>query len=299
MKKPIISILICFSFLLSGCLSSISASRQPEILAMESFLADITQNIAGENHIVGTLIPLGMDPHTYQPTPQDIVKITGAKVIIMNGAGLESFLEPILQNIGSTQVIITASQGLTPLPDPSGEHTQGDPHYWMDPLNVAQYVDNIRDGLSQFFAADASLFSKNADAYKLELASLDTWITSQVQLIPLDRRLLVTNHETLGYFAHRYGFTLVGSILPGVSSGAAPSARDLADLINAIHATGAPAIFLDTGSNTQLADQISSETGIKVVTGLYTHFLSQPGGPAGTYLDMMRYDVSMIVGALK
>jgi ABC-type Zn uptake system ZnuABC Zn-binding protein ZnuA len=109
----------------------------------------------------------------------------------------------------------------------------------------------------------------------------------------------VTNHETFGYFAERYGFTVVGAIIPSVTSGAAPSAQELAALVDQIRSTGAPAIFLETGTNPQLADQIAAETGVKVVLGLYTHSLSAAGGPAATYIDMMKYDVSAIVEALK
>ena len=275
-------------------------SSLPRVLAVESFLADIAQNVTGNRLTVETLIPLGADPHAYQPTPQDAARISDADVLILNGANLEAFLDPILQNAGShQQLIIKAADGLTARPDPSGENPEGDPHFWLDPNNVIKYVENIRDGLSQADPAGTSVYATNAEKYITELQALDSWISSQVQNVPQARRQLVTNHDTFGYFAARYGFTVVGAIVPSISSGAAPSAQELAALIDNIRSTGIPAIFLETGTNPQLADQIASETGVKVVSSLYLHSLSQPDGPASTYISMMKYDVTAIVEALK
>jgi len=127
------------------------------------------------------------------------------------------------------------------------------------------------------------------------LAELDRWIVAQVAAIPADRRLLVTNHESFGYFADRYGFRVVGSIIPSVSTGASPSARQLAELVDAVRAAGVRAVFLETGSNPQLAQQLAREVGIRVVTELYTH----SPGPAEGYIGMMEYNTRAIVGALQ
>jgi ABC-type Zn uptake system ZnuABC Zn-binding protein ZnuA len=267
----------------------------PRVLAVESFLADIAQNVAGDRLTVETLIPLGVDPHAYQPTPRDAAKVADCSVLIVNGAGIEAFLDPLLANAGGEQLIITASAGLTPHPDPQGEHPQGDPHFWLDPNNVIQYVENIRDGLSQADPDGAAIYATNAAAYIEQLKALDQWITQQVATLQPERRLLVTNHESLGYFADRYGFTVVGAVIPSVSTDASSTAQQMAALIEQIKATGAPAIFLEMGANPQLAQQIAAETGVKVVTDLYTHSLSAPDGPAPTYIDMMKYNVSRIV----
>ena len=300
--KRMLFLFTILSLLLASCgalPAASQASSLPRLLAIESFLADIAQNVAGDRLTVDSLIPLGVDPHAYQPTPQDAAKITDAQVLIINGANLEAFLAPILQNVSAKQLVLSASSGLTTLPDPSGENPQGDPHFWLDPNNVIRYVENIRDGLSQADPAGVSVYAANAETCIAKLQALDAWISSQVQSVPVVRRQLVTNHDTFGYFAKRYGFTVVGAIVPSMSSGAAPSAQELAALIDSIRSTGTPAIFLETGSNPQLADQIASETGVKVITGLYTHSLGAPGGPAGNYIDMMKYDVTKIVEALK
>ena len=299
MKRCIGSFLI-LAFLLSSCRPAVrQIPSLPRILAAESFLADIARNVAGGRMAVESLIPVDVDPHAYQPSPQDAAKIANADVLIINGANLEAFIAPLLQNAGGKQQIISASAGLKARPDPSGQPSEGDPHFWLDPNNVLIYVENIRDGFSKADPAGTPVFVANARKYSSELLTLDAWIKLQVQSVPQAHRLLVTNHETFGYFTERYGFTVIGAIVPSITSGAAPSAQELAALINQIRSSGAPAIFLEKGTNPQLADQISSETGVKVVTNLYTHSLSTLGGPAATYIDMMKYDVTAIVEALK
>ena len=132
-----------------------------------------------------------------------------------------------------------------------------------------------------------------------QLQELDASIAQQVGQIPAERRQIVTNHESFGYFADRYGFTVIGTVVPSVSTGSAPSAQQLARLVDRIKATGAPAIFLETGANPQLAQQVAAETGVKVVTDLYSHSITPPDGAAPTYIDMMRYNTQAVVGALK
>jgi ABC-type Zn uptake system ZnuABC Zn-binding protein ZnuA len=298
--KRIIFNLVILAFLFTACQSTANqVSGRPRVLAVESFLADIAQNVAGDRLVVESLIPVDADPHAYQPVPQDAARIANSDVLILNGANLEVFIAPLLQNSGGKQLVISASTGLAPRPDTSGIHPEGDPHFWLDPNNVIKYVENIRDGFSEADPEGKSIYAANAQKYAADLQKLDAWIKAQVQNIPQVHRLLVTNHETFGYFAERYGFTVVGAIVPSITSGAAPSALELAALVDQIRSSGAPAIFLETGTNPQLADQIASETGVKVISDLHTHSLSSPDGPAPTYIGMMKYDVTAIVEALK
>ena len=179
------------------------------------------------------------------------------------------------------------------------ENKQGvDPHVWLDPNNVITYVENIREALTHFDPDGAALYRSNADAYVTQLKDLDVWIKDQVSQIAPEKRLLVTNHEALGYFADRYGFTVIGAIVPGVSSDASASAQQMASLIDQIKASGAPAIFLDEVENPALAQQIADETGVKIVEDLHLESLTD-GPPAATYIDMMKHNVTQIVDALK
>jgi ABC-type Zn uptake system ZnuABC Zn-binding protein ZnuA len=272
-------------------------------LAVESFLADIAQNVAGDRLKVETLIPLGMDPHAYQPTPQDVAKIAASQVLIINGAHFEEWLDKTLENAGGEHLVIESSAGLTSRTPGVNEITDpdhaGDPHFWLDPNNTIKYVENIRDGLAQADPAGKTVYAQNAEKYIRQLKDLDAWIQAQVSQIPAERRQMVTNHESFGYFADRYGFTIAGTVIPSTSSEASPSAQQMAALIDGIKRMGVKAIFLETGANPQLAEQIAQETGAKVVTDLYTHSITEAGGEAPTYIEMMKVNVQKIVEALK
>ena len=291
---------------LAACGSPSGGPTQPappiRVLAVETFLADMAQNVAGDRLQVEALLPIGVDPHGYEPTPGDVVRVAEADMVIVNGAGFEGFIDTLLQNAGGQRLLIVASTGLTSRTPQEGEvsdpkHPQ-DPHFWLDPRNAVRYVENIRDGLSQADPAGAESYARNAAAYIVQIQELDGWIVGQVAQVPAGRRLLVTNHESLGYYADRYGFQIVGAIVPSFSTEASPSAQQLAALVDRIRASGAPAVFLETGANPQLAEQIVQETGVRVVTGLFTHSVGAADGPAPTYIEMLRYDTRAIVGAL-
>jgi ABC-type Zn uptake system ZnuABC Zn-binding protein ZnuA len=288
-------ILILFISACGGQPASPSATTAPVILTSTTFLADITRNIAGDRQTVAALLPIGADPHSYQPTPQDVTKISQSKLLIINGAAYENFLKPLLQNAGGTQNVIEAAAGISLRKDAQGE---ADPHVWLDPNNVIVYVENIREALTHFDPDGAAVYQANANAYVAALKSLDSWITEQVNQIPTEKRLLVTNHEAFGYFADRYGFKIAGTVIESFSSDASPSAQQMAALIDQIQSSGAPAIFLDASDNTTLAQQIASETDVSVITDLHLESLTD-GAPAGTYIDMMKYNVTQIVNALK
>lgn len=301
--------------LLTSCGSAPqSDSNTLTVLASTSFLADIAQNVAGGRAEVKSLLPLGADPHSYQAAPSDVAKIAESDVLILNGIEYEHFVEPLIENAGGERLIVIATDGLTPREmgehaeeeehageTESGEgheHEAGDPHMWLDPNLVVTYVENIRDGLTKADPEGADVYRVNAEAYIEELKSLDAWIVEQVNAIPKERRLLVTNHEALGYFAERYGFEVVDTILPSFSSEASASAQEIAAVVKAIQSSGAPAIFLSEVENEKLANQIADETGVKVVSDLYFETLTN-GAPAATYIDMMKHNVSRIVDALK
>ncbi len=296
MKKALLLLMALGVFLLAGCAVSGASSAPatggpPKVLATTTFLADIAQNVAGSRLVVTSLLPVTANPHEYEPTPKDALAIAQCQVLIVNGLGYEAWLTKLLGASGLQPDTVTASDGLQPI--------GSDPHMWMDPLNVVRYVENIRDGLSKADPAGAADYAANAAAYIRRLTDLDAWIKQQVAQLPADKRLLVTNHDELGYFAGAYGFKILGAVIPSVTNDAAPSAQQMAELIQTVKGSGAPAIFLDVNENQSLARQIASETGAKVVTDLYVESLSAPGGPAPTYIDMMKYDVNTIINALK
>jgi len=283
--------------LLTGALAACSGTAAPDILTTTTILADVTQNIVGDRFSVGALLPVGADPHSYQPTPQDTAKITESKVLVVNGAEYEHFLEALLENANREGALVEASAGLRLRTDPETEHGV-DPHLWLDPKNVIVYVENIREELTHFDPEGAEVYQSNASAYITQLEELDAWIDRQIAQIEPERRLLVTNHEAFGYFAERYGFTVVGTVIESFSSDASPSAQQMAALVDQIKLYEAPAIFLDASDNPALAQQIAAETGVKVVTDLHLESLTD-GAPAATYIDLMKYNVTRIIEALK
>lgn len=312
MKKIFNTIIGLFTLsllFLTGCGSAApSGSNALNVLASTSFLADIAQNVAGDRVEVKSLLPIGADAHAYQPAPSDVAKISESDVLILNGIEYEHFMESLIENAGGERVTIIVSDGLEAREmeehadeAEAGEgdvHEAGDPHMWLDPNLVITYVENIRDGLIAADPEGADVYTSNAEAYIAELRALDAWIIEQVNSVPAERRLLVTNHESLGYFAERYGFEVVDTILPSFSSEASASAQEIVSAVEAIKSSGAPAIFLSEVENAKMANQIADETGVTVVDDLHFESLTN-GAPAATYLEMMRHNVSRIVDALK
>jgi len=326
---------IAISVALAGCggttgqqsgSSDTSAEPVLNVVATTSVLADVAQQVAGDLFRVDALIPPGTDPHSFEPTPDDLKRIAAADLVIVNGAGLEGTLEQYLNDVDESRIVV-ASEGLesrTPKAgepghshhehadeadehaDEADEHAdehahegEADPHFWLDPTLVQTYVQNIAAAFEEADPEHADLYAANGDGFEQELADLDEWIEQQVAGVPADRRKLVMNHASHGYWADRYGFAVVGAVIPSVSTGAAPTARDLADLMATIEREGVPAIFVDVGENPRLADQIAADTGITVVDDLYAGSLSEPDGPAPTYIDLMKHDTRRIVEALE
>jgi len=281
-----------------------SASGPLKVVATTSFLRDIAQNVAGSRFTVGQLIPTGVDPHEFDPTPMEVTAAVQSDLLIVNGANLEGTLATTLRNAGGRHVTVVASAGLTPrVPKPgeaAPEHAgEPDPHFWLDPILVIRYVQNIRDAFVKADSSHAAAYQANAAVYVTKLRRLDVWIRAQVAAIPPAARLLVMDHLSHGYFADRYGFRIVGAVIPSVSTGDIVGAKQLAALVKTIEVTGTKAIFVGLGENPDLARQIAAEAHVKVVTGLLDHSLTPANGPAPTYLAMMRYDVRLIAEALR
>ena len=268
------------------------------VLATTSIVGDVVSNIGGDKIDLTILMPVGTDPHDFQPRPQDAASLTDAQIIFANGAGLETFLQPLLDSTGATNKLVEVSNGITLLQLPGSNQSTGDPHTWMDPNNVIIWAQNIASALSTADPSQAAYYLSNAEAYDSSLRDLDAWIRTEVALIPPKNRLLVSDHAVMGYFAARYGFTQEGTITGSFSSEAAPSAREVAALEDKIRQSGIRAIFVSEAVNQALADQIAADTGIKAVW-IYHATLSASNGPAPSYLDFMRYNVNAIVTALK
>lgn len=277
---------------------SLGALAGPRILCTTTIVGDVVAHVAGPDVPVTVLLSLGADPHSFEATPNDLVTIAQAHVIFESGAGLEAFLAPLLEATEARVVDLSAGlplRSLTSEPSEGGETT--DPHVWFDPANVIAWLDVIVQVLGEVDPGRAAEYRDRAAVYAESLRALDAWIAETVRALPREDRRLVTDHDALGYFAARYGFELIGTVLPGLSPLSEPSAREVAALESAIAAAGVPAIFVGTTVNPAVAAQVAADTGTRLVV-LYTGSLSDASGPAPTYVDFMRYDVLAIVASL-
>jgi ABC-type Zn uptake system ZnuABC Zn-binding protein ZnuA len=298
MRKYLISLLVLL-LSISGC--SRQTTQGLKIVATTTIVGDIVRQIGGDRISLTVLLPVGADPHTYEPRPQDVAAIHDAQVVFLNGLELEHSIEPIIaaNAIGKVVEVSDEIEAL-PFSGLSGdeEHTAGDPHVWMDPNNVIQWVEKIRSALTEIDPAGADYYQNNADTYVGKLAELDQWIQLETAKIPSINKKLVTDHQSLGYFSKRYGFEQAGLLLPSLSTNASISASDLAQVEEVIQSTGIKTIFIEMGANDTLAAQVAGDTGVRIGR-IYTGSLGIADSGASTYLDFMRFNTSVLVNGLQ
>ena len=282
---------------------SLAENIRVQVVATTSIVGDVVQNVGGEHIELKVLLPPGTDPHTFQPAPQDVAAVADAHVVFVSGAGLERFLQRLLDSSGAKAVVpVSFGVELQHARSQVGVEAQVeldeyDPHTWFDPLNVLVWTRNIEQALSAIDPRNAPAYADNAQRYRTRLEQLDAWIQGQVSQVPEQRRKLVTDHTALTYFASRYGLQQIGAVLPGYSTLAEPSASDLSQLEDAIRSLKVPAIFVESTVNPTLAQRVASDTGTRLVF-IYTGSLSEADGPADSYLKLMEFDVSTMVRAL-
>lgn len=274
--------------------ATLKAGEKLRVAATTAILGDVVNNVGGDLIQLTTLIAPGQDPHAYEPGPRDVGQLEQAQVVFINGLGLEAGLESTVRAAASKgQPVIAVSDGAELLIEGGATN----PHVWFNPDNVKVWVRNIETALTGLDPANAEAYQANAARYTGQLDEMDAYVRTQAAKIPADRRKLVTDHEALGYFAARYGFQIVGTVTPGISTAAEPSAADLAGLIGKIKAEKVPAVFIGVTANPKMADMVAKDTGARVLP-LYSESLGTPGSGADTYLGLMRTDIDAIVSGL-
>ena len=300
MRTRLLIVLSVFSLLILSVSATNAQNERQKVVATYSILGDVVQNVAGDNIDLTILVGPDGDTHTYEPVPQDSVTLSEASIIFENGLGFESWLDDLYTASGSQAKRVVISEGITPGTITVGEEAGAtDPHIWQNPYNFVRATEIVRDNLSAADPANAATYQLNANQYITQLLEADTYVLQQVQALPADQRKLVTDHDAFGYFASRYGFEIVGTALGSVSTeGAEPSAADTAALIDSIKQTGVHAIFPENIENADLINQIAQEAGVVVGPPLCSDALTPADGPCPTYLQMIRYNIDSIVGAL-
>jgi zinc/manganese transport system substrate-binding protein len=268
------------------------AQTRLHVVASFSIISDFVKNVGGDRIEVTTLVGPDSDVHVYTPTPADVRKIADAKLLVVNGFGLEGWLPRLLQAAGGKAAIVTATEGIAPLKAGS----DADPHAWQSVANAEKYVANIRDALVAADPADAEVFRQNAKTYLAKLGALDGEVRQAISQIPESRRRMISTHDAFGYLAARYGIEFIAPV--GVSTEAEPSARDIAKIIAQVKAEHIPAVFLERIGDPRLMRRISEETGAKVGGTLYSDSLTDEKGEAPTYIDMVRHNIRTLTSAL-
>ncbi|MGX9574962.1 zinc ABC transporter substrate-binding protein AztC [Mesorhizobium sp. f-mel] len=304
---------------------SVAAAENLKVVASFSIIADFAKNVGGDRVDIITLVGPNGDAHVYEPKPADAATVGSADVVLVNGLQFEGFLQRLVEASATKAPVVELTKGSEVLRNTlegghhdqdkaaKGEeghaaeaeegheeghhhHGESDPHAWQSVHNAELYVKNIADAFCAADAAGCDTYRANAQSYGRQLEGLEAEIKAAVAEIPEDKRTIISSHDAYGYFEHEYGIKFLAP--EGVSTESEASASDVAALIKQIRQDKASAIFVENVTNPRLIEQIASETGLKVGGELYSDALSDKNGPAATYLEMVRHNISTIKGAI-
>jgi zinc/manganese transport system substrate-binding protein len=282
----------------AACGGTGSGDDRPLVVATHSILGDVATNVFGDTATVEVVMPAGADPHEFEPSAADVALLNEADLVVANGLGFEVGLVDALDAAAEDGVdVLELGEQLDPLPLAEGDGE--DPHWFTDPRRTVRAVGSIADAAADVPGIDTDAVGAQAEAYADAVTTADAEIGDDLQVIPARDRRLVTNHEVFGYFADRYGFEVIGTVIPSGTTLAEPSSADLSALVDTIDETGVPAIFADTSSSSDLADVLAEETGQDIaVVELFSESLGEPGSGGETYLQLIRTNADRILGAL-
>lgn len=274
---------------------------RPLIVVSTNILGDVVDELVGDQARVVTLMKPNADPHSFEISAQEAATLQGADLLVSNGLGLEEGLQQHLDSALDADVrAFVAGDAIDVLDYASGD-AEGtpDPHFWTDPERMLDVVDGLEPALAEIDGIDEEALTASVDAYRAELEELDAEMTDAFASIPAERRALVTNHHVFGYLADRFDFEIIGAVIPGGTTLAAPSASDLAGLVTAVEETGVPTIFAESSSPDRLVQALADEADIHVeVVELFTESLTADDGDAPDYLTMMRVNTERITTGL-
>lgn len=323
MRRSIIT-LLALTLISAACATeSTGGDDGPRVVVTTTVLGDIVGEVVGEAGSVEVLMPIGADPHDFSASSAQVAAVNRADLVVANGLGLEEGLQGVLEAaIDDGVTVVWVAELVDPLPfsnshedadheeDHEGDHDEGDhvegdehdhgdldPHVWMDPLRMTDAAAAVAAELERIEAGGP--WSENAAAYVVELEALHAEIDGVLGVIEADQRKLVTSHEALGYFADRYGFELVGVVIPGGSTLGEPSSAELAALVATMESEGMDVVFAETTESSALAEALVDELGEDArVVELFTGSLGGDGSGAETYIDMLRTNAELVADAL-
>jgi zinc/manganese transport system substrate-binding protein len=294
-KEIPIGTLLVAALFLAACSGTDTSSDRPSVVVTTTILGDVAANVVGDIADVEVLIPIGASPHEFVPSSQQVAMIYEADLVVANGLGLEEGLSDVLEAAEADGInVLEIAPHLDPLPLADGDEL--DPHVWMDPLRMQTAAAEIAKAMFLIDANDA--WQSRAEDYSAALQTAHEQIETMLGTVPAAQRKLVTNHDSLGYLADRYGFEIVGTVIPGGSSLGAPSSAALAELVALIKREQVPAIFVESSEPQALAEAIAAEAGDVVVVILLTGSLAEKGRAGDTLIGMLLVDAERIAAAL-
>jgi zinc/manganese transport system substrate-binding protein len=289
---------------LASVLVAPAAAQPLPVVASFSVLADLVRVVGGSHVEVTSLVAPNSDAHVFDPTPADAKRLANAKLVVINGLGFEGWMDRLIKSSGYRGSVVVASRGVKTIQEAAGHgHQHGhshshaaDPHAWQNPLNIKQYVQNIRVALAAAKPDAAKEFEQRATAYSRELDLLDQSIRERLKAIPVAQRRIITSHDAFGYFAAAYNVKFYP--LQGLSTGSEPSAADVVRIIEQIKKNKVTAIFVENISDSRVLERLTKESGARIGGTLYADALSEPGTAMDTYLKMIEHNAATIIKGL-
>jgi ABC-type Zn uptake system ZnuABC Zn-binding protein ZnuA len=292
MPRSLVAIALVLAALLAGCGEEDAGSRAAalDVVATTTQAADLVGNVGGDRAAVSGLLAANSDPHDYELRPHDVEAIADAGLVVRSGGEVDQWLEDAIDASGTDAPVLDLSAHV--------HREDDDPHWWQDPRNVLRAVPAIRDALTQADPAGTETYRANARAYEARVRRLDAAVMRCIETIPPARRKLVTSHDALGYYAHRYGLEVIGTVIPSLSTEAQPSAGDTTELIDTIRREGVKAVFAESSVSPKIEEAIAREAGARVGGELWADTLGPHGSSGDTYLHSLASNTRAIVAGL-
>lgn len=273
----------------------LNATEKPKLVATASMISDIAQNIVGDKFEVTTIVPIGKDPHTYEPTPGDATMVAYADVIFKNDLTFEGWLLKLITNSGTKANVVKVTEGVDVIESLTYANS-ADPHAWMNASNGIIYAENIKNAMVEYDVENKDFYEKNFEAYRKKLQDLDQYIQNQIKTIPEQQRILITSHDAFQYYGRKYGIRLE-SIL-GTSTDAQAQTSDYTKVDKVIRESGVPAVFIESTVNPKMLQQLASSNDITIGGSLFSDSIGNKDSDAPSYLAMLKYNTDVIVKAL-
>ena len=290
-----ITILTFLALFLLANVSLLAQDEKPLVVSTASIFADMAQLIGGDEVRIESVVPIGGDPHTYEPTPSDAQLIANADLILKNGLTFEGWLSELIENSGTKAEVKLITEGIKPIGSQTYANSS-DPHAWMDASNGLKYIENVKDALVKLRPELKEQFEFNYGVYRQQIEDMDIYIQREINKIPAAQRVLITSHDAFQYYGRRYGVRLE-SVL-GTSTDAQVQTSDMKRLVQVIKETGVPAVFVESTINPKLLEQLAEDNGVSIGGQLYSDSIGDKNSPVPSYLDMLKHNTNTIVKAL-